>query len=155
MQVACIFILLFYVPSTARSFRDGIPINRPLRRTWSSVFTLFPPRIEPRAVPWKSITLPLRHASSQLVEFDKVCYSSDIIISIDIIYLSFAILESIIIEISCNFLQPYHKLNSNEYTLFPFLNFPGIADRIQFKGSRYLCKIVFHNSNRMLFQVTF
>ena len=49
-------------PSTARSFRDGIPIYCPLRRTWSSVNTPFPPVIEPRAVAWQSITLPLRHA---------------------------------------------------------------------------------------------
>ena len=40
------------------------PIYCPLRRTWSSVNTPYPPGIEPRAVAWLSITLPLRHASS-------------------------------------------------------------------------------------------
>ena len=30
---------------------------------WSSVFTTFPPGIEPRAVAWQSIALPLHHAS--------------------------------------------------------------------------------------------
>ena len=55
---------MFYVPSTARSFRDGTLIYCPLRRTWSSVSTPFQPGIEPRAVVWQSITLPLRHASS-------------------------------------------------------------------------------------------
>ena len=58
----CLFVC-FYVPSTARSFRDGTPIYCPLRRTWSSVNTPFPPGIEPRAVTWQSITLPLRHVS--------------------------------------------------------------------------------------------
>ena len=58
------WLVVFYVPSTARSFRDGTPIYCPLRRTWSSVNTPFPPGIEPRAVSWQSITLPLRHASS-------------------------------------------------------------------------------------------
>ena len=58
------WLVVFYVPSTARSFRDGTPIYCLLRRTWSSVFTPFPPRIEPRAVASQSITQPLRHASS-------------------------------------------------------------------------------------------
>ena len=38
----CLFVgylVAFYVPSTARSFRDGAPINCPFRRTWSSVNT--------------------------------------------------------------------------------------------------------------------
>ena len=42
----------------------GIPINCPLRRMWISFLTLIPSGIEPRAVAWQSITLPLRHASS-------------------------------------------------------------------------------------------
>ena len=58
----CLFV--FYVPSTARSFRDGTLIYWPLQRTWSSVNIPFPPGIKPRAVVWQSITLPLRHASS-------------------------------------------------------------------------------------------
>ena len=64
----CLFVCLFmfYVPLTARSFRDGTPIHCPLRRTCSSVNTPFPPGIEPRVVTWQSITLPLRHASSTL-----------------------------------------------------------------------------------------
>ena len=62
LDVGCLDV--FYVPSTARSFRDGTPIYCPLLRTWSSVFTPFPPGIEPRAVAWQSSTLPLRHASS-------------------------------------------------------------------------------------------
>ena len=56
---------MFYVPSTARSFRGGT-IYCPLRRTWSSVNTPFPLEIEPWAVAWQSITLPLRHASSNM-----------------------------------------------------------------------------------------
>ena len=35
------WLVVFYVPSTARSFRDGTPIYCPLRRTWSSVNTPF------------------------------------------------------------------------------------------------------------------
>ena len=57
------WLVVFYVPSTARSFRDGTLIYCPLQRTWSSVFTLFPPGIEPQAIAWQSITLLLRHAS--------------------------------------------------------------------------------------------
>ena len=57
-------LVVFNVPSTARSFRDGTPIYCPLRRTWSSINTPFRPGIEPRVVAWQSITLPLRHASS-------------------------------------------------------------------------------------------
>ena len=57
-------LVVFYVPSTARSFRDCIPHLPPLRRTQSSVFIPFPPGIEPQAVAWQSITLPLRRASS-------------------------------------------------------------------------------------------
>ena len=60
------WLVVFYIPSTARSFRDGIPIYCPLQRTWSSIFTPFPQGIEPRTVAWQSITLPLRHASSNL-----------------------------------------------------------------------------------------
>ena len=52
-------LVVFYVPSTARSFRDDTPIYCPLLRMWSSVFTPFPPGIEPQAVVWQSITLPL------------------------------------------------------------------------------------------------
>ena len=58
------WLVVFYVPSTASSFRDGTPIYCRLRKTWSSVFTPFPPGIEPFAVVWQSITLLLRHASS-------------------------------------------------------------------------------------------
>ena len=58
-------LFVFYVTSTAMSFRDGTPIYCPLRRTQSSVNTPFPPGIEPRAVAWQSITLPLRHGSSK------------------------------------------------------------------------------------------
>ena len=36
------WLVVFNVPSTARSFRDGTPIYCPLRRTWSSVFTPIP-----------------------------------------------------------------------------------------------------------------
>ena len=60
------WLVVFYVPSTAMSFRDGTPIYCPLRRTWSSVDTPFPPGIEPRTVAWQSITPPLRHASSYI-----------------------------------------------------------------------------------------
>ena len=55
----CLFV--FNVPSTARSFRDGTPIYCPLRRTWSSVNTPSRPGIEPGAVAWQFITLPLLH----------------------------------------------------------------------------------------------
>ena len=58
------WLVVFNVPSTARSFRDGTPIYCPLRRTWSSINTPFRPGFEPRAVAWQSITLPLRYASS-------------------------------------------------------------------------------------------
>ena len=58
-----IWLVVFSVPSTARSFRDGTPIYCPLRRTWSSVFTPFPPGIEPQPVAWHSVTQPLSHAS--------------------------------------------------------------------------------------------
>ena len=57
------WLVVFYVTSTARSFRDGTPIYCPLR-THSSVFTPLPPGIETPAVVWQSSTLPLRHASS-------------------------------------------------------------------------------------------
>ena len=40
------------------------PIYCPLQRTCSSINTPFQPVIEPRAVAWQSITLPLRYASS-------------------------------------------------------------------------------------------
>ena len=62
-QATTNWLVVFDVPSTARSYRDGAPIYCPLRWTWSSVNTLFPTRIEPRAVVWQSITQPLRHAS--------------------------------------------------------------------------------------------
>ena len=58
----CLFV--FNVPSTARSFRDGTPIYCPLRRTWSSVNTPSRPGIEPGAVAWQFITLPLRYGRS-------------------------------------------------------------------------------------------
>ena len=60
------WLVVFKVPSTARSFRDGTPIYCPLQRTWSSINTPFRPRIEPRPVAWQSITytLPLCYASS-------------------------------------------------------------------------------------------
>ena len=61
------WLVVFNVPSTARSFRDGTPIYCPLRRTWSSINTPFRPGIEPRAVAWQSITLPLRYASSMVI----------------------------------------------------------------------------------------
>ena len=41
------WLVVFYVPSTARSFSDGTPTYCPLRRTWSSVFTPFPRRTNP------------------------------------------------------------------------------------------------------------
>ena len=64
MFLCCCFLFVFYIPSTARSFRDGTPIYCPLRRTRSSVNIPFPPGIEPRAVAWQSITLLLHHAGS-------------------------------------------------------------------------------------------
>ena len=63
------WLVVFYVPSTARSFRDGTTIYCPLQRTWSSVFTPFPSGIEPRAVAWQFIALPLRNASSMTNEW--------------------------------------------------------------------------------------
>ena len=60
-----VFVGWFNVPLTARSFRDGTPIYCPLRRTWSSINTPFRPGIEPRAVAWQSITLPLRYPHYQ------------------------------------------------------------------------------------------
>ena len=58
------WLVVFNIPSTMRSFRDGAPIFCPLWRTWSSVYTPSPTGIEPRVVVWQSITQPLRHASS-------------------------------------------------------------------------------------------
>ena len=46
--ILCLFV--FYVPSTARSFREGTPIYCPLRRMWISVNTPFPSGIEPQAI---------------------------------------------------------------------------------------------------------
>ena len=65
------WLIVFNVPSTARSFRDGTPIYCPLRRTWSSINTPFRLGIEPRAVAWQSITLPLRYASSTTVLYTR------------------------------------------------------------------------------------
>ena len=61
------WLVVFYVPSTARSLRDSTPIYCPLRRTWSWVNSPFPPGIKPRAVTWHSITLPLRQSSSTFI----------------------------------------------------------------------------------------
>ena len=60
------WLVVFHVPSTVRSFRDGNPIYCPLRRMWSSVFTPFPPGIEPGTVTWQSMTLLLCHTSSDI-----------------------------------------------------------------------------------------
>ena len=49
-----VWLVVFYVPSTARSFRDGTPIYCPLRRT-------FPPGIEPG--PWHCSPLHNRCAT--------------------------------------------------------------------------------------------
>ena len=51
------WLVVFNVPSTARSFRDGTPIYCPLQRTWSSINTPFGPGIEPRAVVHTSLVL--------------------------------------------------------------------------------------------------
>ena len=51
------WLVLFNVPSTARSFRDSTPIYCPLQRTINKPFR---PGIEPQTVAWQSITLPLR-----------------------------------------------------------------------------------------------
>ena len=64
-QYLC-WLVVFYVQSTVRSFRDDSPIYCPFRRTWSSIFTLFSPGIEPRAVVWQSNTLLLRHATPSI-----------------------------------------------------------------------------------------
>ena len=58
------WLVVFNVPSTMRSFRDGTPIYCPLPRTWSSAFKPSTPRIEPWVVARQFITQPLRHASS-------------------------------------------------------------------------------------------
>ena len=63
-NLVCLFV--FNIPSTARSFRDGTHIYCPLRRTWSSVNTPSRPGIEPGAVAWQFITLPLPHGCSTL-----------------------------------------------------------------------------------------
>ena len=46
IYICVIWLVVFYVPSTARSFRDSTPIYCPLRKMWSSVNTPFPTRIE-------------------------------------------------------------------------------------------------------------
>ena len=57
------WLVVFNVPSTPRSFRDGTPIYCPLRRTWSLINTPFRPGIEPRAVAWQYLQLPGLHAA--------------------------------------------------------------------------------------------
>ena len=54
MTLVC-WLVVFNVPSTARSYRDGTPIFCPLRRTWSSINTPFPPGIEPPAVAYATV----------------------------------------------------------------------------------------------------
>ena len=54
------WLVVFNVPSTARSFRNGTPFTVHCEG-------LFPSGIEPRADAWQSITIPLRHASSTLL----------------------------------------------------------------------------------------
>ena len=54
------WLVVFNVPSTARSFRDGSPIYCPLRRTISSINTPFQLGIEPWAVAWQSIRIQSR-----------------------------------------------------------------------------------------------
>ena len=71
------WLVVFNVPSTARSFRDGTPIYCPLRRTRSSINTPFRPGIEPRAVAWQSITLPLRYASFREIRIDEAAGRGD------------------------------------------------------------------------------
>ena len=83
------WLVVFNIPSTARSFRDGTPIYCPLRRTWSSINTPFRPGIEPRAVAWQSITLPLRG-------------------------FSFSILRHVVV-VSLYFLQKYEDFQQNVY----------------------------------------
>ena len=65
LQTKVGLLVVFNVPSTARSFRGGTPIYCPLWRTWSSINTPFRSGIEPQAVAWQSITLLLRYASSK------------------------------------------------------------------------------------------
>ena len=66
MHATCWLVVWFNVSSTAWSSRDGTPIYCPLRRTWSSINTPFRPGIEPRAVAWQSIALPLCYASTTM-----------------------------------------------------------------------------------------
>ena len=61
-----VWLVVFYIPSTSRSFRDSNPIYCPLRMTYSPGFIPSPPGIEPRVDAWQSITQPLRHASSSV-----------------------------------------------------------------------------------------
>ena len=58
------WLVVFNIPSTARSFTNGTPFYCRLR-----FFTLFPLGIEPRlplAIAWQSITQPLHHTTGQL-----------------------------------------------------------------------------------------
>ena len=67
LSMTCVgWLVMFYVPSTAMSFREGTPIYCPLRRTRSSVFTPSPSGNELQNVTWQSITLPLRYARSTI-----------------------------------------------------------------------------------------
>ena len=84
-------LVVFYVPSTARSFRDGTRIYCPLRRTWSSVNTPFTPGIEPgpsRGSPlhyrcatpaphrgWENIHISLK-ANSRFLQLSTFSYSN-------------------------------------------------------------------------------
>ena len=56
------WLVVFYVPSTARSFRDGTPIYCPLRRTWSSVFTPFSPELT--RIQYPTLTIDPRRSLS-------------------------------------------------------------------------------------------
>ena len=84
LELNTICICVYMVGCVLRSIDSEVikrrpppPIHCPLRRTCSSAFTPFPPGIEPRAVAWQSITLPLRHASSTHVCISKrpICIS--------------------------------------------------------------------------------
>ena len=89
---------MVYVPSTARSFRDGTPINCPLQRTWSLVFTPFQPGI----VPWHTITQPLRHASSTSFY---VCF-----LNLNVCFFSYLIFQFFFILIGV-----FHEADSDQF----------------------------------------
>ena len=80
--------LVFYVPSTARSYREGTPIYCPLQRTWSSLNTPFQPLCHASSICFLVIVVMINpfkcffgikgHAALRLKWPDTIAYSCDL-----------------------------------------------------------------------------